>query len=169
MLTWNWWGNIRTRGLGPTPENKCQPMRWFGLWRRPMGEVVCDSVLRMKVESREFNSAIALMSSLECDRSFCSILWDIGALQPCLILTQLLQNHFRYISISIQKSLEMQKNINMMFVKIRNNLKDKRTQIGWHKRNPATCPEYSFRIQLKFFSFCTKINYAIDNQSLFQI
>ena len=169
MLSWNWWGNIRTRGVGPTPENKCQPMRWFGLWRRPMGEGVCDSVLRMKVESREFNSAIALMSSLECDRSFCSILWDIGALQPCLILTQLLQNHFRYISISIQKSLEMQKNINMMFVKIRNNLKDKRTQIGWHKRNPATCPEHSLRIQLNFFFFLHQSQRIIDNQSLFQI
>ena len=105
MLTRNWWGNIRTRGLGPTPENKCQPMRWLGLWRRPMGEGVCDSVLRMKVESREFNSAIALMSSLECDRSFCSILWDIGASQACFILRQLLQHHLAYVYF-IQMSLK---------------------------------------------------------------
>ena len=94
-----------------------------------MGEGVCDSVLRMKVESREYNSAIALMSSLECDRSFCSILWNIGALQPYFILTLLLQHHLGYVSY-IQKRLEMQKNINMMFVRIRNNLKDKRAQIG---------------------------------------
>ena len=158
MLTWNWWGNIRTRGLGPTPENKCQPMRWLGLWSRPMGEGVSDSVLRMKVESREFNSAIALMSSLECDRSFCSILWNIGASQPCSILTQLLQHRLGYICF-IQKSLEMRKNINKMFVRIRNNLKDKRAQIGWHKRNPATCPEFSLKIQRKFFSFRTKSRY----------
>ena len=57
--------------------------------------------------------------------------------------------------------LGMQKNIKMMFVRIRNNLKDKRAQIGWHKRNPATCPEYSLQIQLKFFSFRTKVNLSL--------
>ena len=53
----------------------------------------------------------------------------------------------------------MQKNIKMMFVRIRNTLKDKRAQIGWHKRNPATCPEYSLWVQLKFFLFASKSTY----------
>ena len=72
-----WMRQHQKSRAGAEPANRSPPMRYWGLWSKPMGEGVGDSVLGTKVGTRENSARQLRLCHLLCDPSIVqNLCWE---------------------------------------------------------------------------------------------